>query len=237
MEPSKSIFRGWIVLPAVLFLAGCVFPDLNPRHHDWIGFFHSTCDTSDVVSADYLVGKWRSVDQRDDSILEIRQGGTDFFGGGPKSVPKPTSESYSSAMIRTKACSVEVSSYCLSLVEDSAAFILADVQTYRIKDTLLADISPYQIDLDRGLLSSMYSIPSHTIWRIAVMVDTLYVSTLDGRWLGGVLKNDPKLLSHEINAHGNILITAPTDRIQAFLASHESSMQFTNSGLWYRISE
>jgi len=237
MEQNRSIYWGRALLTAVLFLVGCVFPDLNPRHYDWIGFFYATCDTNDVVSADFLIGKWKSADQKDESILEFGQGGTDFFGVPSKRFPKPNSESDSSVMIHTKADTAEAYSYCISVVEDSTAIIIADLLPYRIENTLLADIAPYQINLDRGLLSSLYSIPSHTIWRIEVMTDTLYVSTLDGRWLGEVLKNDPKLLAHEVNSHGNILITAPTDRIQAFLASHASSMQFTHAVPWHRIAE
>ncbi len=237
MVLSKSIFRGWITLPAVLFLAGCVFPDLNPRHHDWIGFFHPTCDTNDVVSTDILLGKWRGNDQDDDSILEFHRGSTDIFGEIPKRIPKSTSESDSSVRIHTEVNPLELSSYSLSLVSDSAAFLHADVLTYRIEQFLLADIAPYEINLDRGLFASLYSIPSHTIWRIEVVADTLYLSTLDGSWLGEVLENDPEVLSHEVNHHGNVLITAPTSRIQAFLVSCEKSLQFTGSEPWYRISE
>lgn len=222
---------------ALILLSGCVFIDLDPRHHDWIGFFHATCDTSGFASADILLGKWTG-DDGDDNILEFKRGNTgDLYGGSIRKIPKYASDPDSSVRRHAEKGASEISSYHLCFASDSTALLLADVLPFKIGSYILADIAPYELNLERGLLASLYSIPSHTIWRIEVLVDTLYLSSLSGRWLWEALLNDPNLLVHEVNTHGNILVTAPTDRIQEFLISNESSLEFTDSEPWYRIRE
>jgi len=232
--PEQIIQKLRASIFALILLSGCVFIDLNPRHHDWIGFFHATCETSSFASVNTLLGKWT----RDDNILEFKLGNTgDLYGGSVMKFPKYTSEPNSSARRHTEKGASEISSYHIRFASDSTTLLLADVLPFKVGSYLLADIAPYELTLERGLLASLYSIPSHTIWRIEVLVDTLYLSSLSGRWLYEALLDNPNLLVYEVNTHGNILITAPTDRIQEFLISNESSLEFTDSDPWYRIRE
>ena len=66
--------------------------------------------------------------------------------------------------------------------------------------------------------------PVHTFLRLEIAGDTLRMAAMDPDWLKGLLKRDPSMLRHELlDGDGDLLITASTPELQAFVVAHRDT--------------
>ncbi|HKQ73264.1 MAG TPA: hypothetical protein VJ810_06015 [Blastocatellia bacterium] len=79
----------------------------------------------------------------------------------------------------------------------------------------------YPEDLDRSLGSySANLVRAHTLARVSITKDSISIAMMDGDWLNKLRDRNQLDLAHERLAGGEIVLTAPTRELQAFVVKH-----------------
>jgi hypothetical protein len=85
---------------------------------------------------------------------------------------------------------------------------------------LIADITPDELDDNKGGMYKAQFLPVHTFLLIEVTKDTLKIRAMDYEWLKKELETRPDSVAHEILNGERILLTAPPEKVQAFVLKH-----------------
>ena len=100
-----------------------------------------------------------------------------------------------------------------------------DVRLVRLGDRLFLDIYPVE-SLDMG--GSFYRghlILTHSFARISLDQDTLQVASLDHTWLWGMISDKKLKISHELVNVNEVVLTAPTKDLQAFVKKYAGNKE------------
>lgn len=110
------------------------------------------------------------------------------------------------------------STYRLTLIDEDGRPGTFDVHLVRIGEGLFLDIFPRDLDGGMNKFYQMHFFPVHTFMRVYQVQPTLKLAMLNGRWLDDYLSEHPDSCGHEI-VDNEIILTASTERLQAFLGS------------------
>lgn len=94
-----------------------------------------------------------------------------------------------------------------------------DCRLFEMDGRLFMDLYPVEVDGEMNALLEIHLIPGHSLLRVEQIGPTLKTASLSLSWLEAYLKEDPKALAH-IVADDRVVITAPTEDIQAFVKKH-----------------
>jgi hypothetical protein len=90
----------------------------------------------------------------------------------------------------------------------------------RVDKHLIADITPEELDEARGGMYKAQFLPVHSCLLVEVTRDSLKVRSMDYNWLRKELEARPASISHENLDGDRILLTAPPEKVQAFVLKH-----------------
>lgn len=94
----------------------------------------------------------------------------------------------------------------------------------KLDDMLLLDIYPGKDLVDSPAFYKYHLVPFHTVYLVEKTSPQLTLVSVDLKWLGEYLNENPDALEHT-NLKNRKLITAPTEELQKFLQDHRD--QFT----------
>ncbi len=104
-----------------------------------------------------------------------------------------------------------------------------------IGDLLYMDIYPEQPDMETSGIYLYHTLPIHSFTRIDSIEPELIISSIDQDWLDQYLQENPDVIANEIytDAWGSdrILLTAPTEEIQAWLIENADELQMEDDPL------
>ena len=92
---------------------------------------------------------------------------------------------------------------------------LAKVDKY-----LLADFTPEEMTELEGGMYKAHFLPVHSFMLIEVGPQSLKVRAMDYDWLKKELADRPDAVAHEIVDKDRIVLTAPSEKVQAFVIKH-----------------
>ena len=96
------------------------------------------------------------------------------------------------------------------------------------------DVYPLDRGPERNALHEMTYIPAHILFRVVREDNHLRMALLDPEWLDDYLGED-STLQYSVTSRG-VLLTGPTEQIQAFLMSHgDDPAAFAHWSEWRRL--
>jgi|GEM_PF-1251053 len=114
---------------------------------------------------------------------------------------------------------VDKRSYRLTIVGEDGRGVFAG-RLARLKGTLFLDLSPAEGPrLSQNALFAALLMPMHVVARVEIAENQLRVRPLNGVWLDRELRAKPKLLRHERRGDKEVLLTASSLELGAFLAA------------------
>ncbi|MFH1688580.1 MAG: hypothetical protein ABIE70_13810 [bacterium] len=116
--------------------------------------------------------------------------------------------------------------YKLIHVDDGLAAEF-EVRLFKVKDWLMMDICPGEPPEDMNQTYKDMILPLHFLLRVDKTKPDLVLGSLDFDWLKATLAADPTLLDYT-EYSGSVIITAQTEKIQAFLKEHLTDESFDN---------
>jgi hypothetical protein len=95
----------------------------------------------------------------------------------------------------------------------------------------------YPKDSDRSVGSYLANIvPAHTLARVTIAGDSISIAMMDGDWLKQLSDRNQLDLAHERIADGDIVLTAPTSELQAFVVKHSDDKKlFGDADVFHRL--
>jgi hypothetical protein len=88
-----------------------------------------------------------------------------------------------------------------------------------VEGLLFLDLAPEKSQVSENGLYQFHLAPIHTIYLVKGTAPDLRLAAIDYNWLEKTLREDPDVLQHSL-VDGRLLITAPTEEVQAFLVAH-----------------
>jgi hypothetical protein len=87
----------------------------------------------------------------------------------------------------------------------------------KLDDMTLLDLEPEKEEIRGNDFYKAYLLPLHTFFRVEKLdAKNLELTTIDHDWLKRYLKDNPGAIEHSV-VEGTVLLTAPTEELQAFL--------------------
>ena len=96
-----------------------------------------------------------------------------------------------------------------------------EARLVKLNDQLFLDILPVEPPVENDFYRSL-TIRAHLFAKIDIAEDEFLVSLMDPDWVRQQLENDAVTLSHQKLANGEVLLTASTGELQAFMVMHGS---------------
>ena len=101
---------------------------------------------------------------------------------------------------------------------------------------LFLDLFPEDSDEDWNDLFTLHVLPVHTFLHVVVGEDELQLTFMELDWLRDYLEENPTDLMHAVNRKDQVLVTAPTEEMQAFVVEHlKTEGAFDEPGILKRI--
>ena len=97
-----------------------------------------------------------------------------------------------------------------------------DVHLAKVNDRLLLDIAPAEPKReDESDMYQVHLLPVHSFMLVERKdADTLVLRQMDSDWLKAYLEKNPTAVAHETLDKDRILLTAPSEKVQAFVLEH-----------------
>jgi hypothetical protein len=94
-----------------------------------------------------------------------------------------------------------------------------EVHLVNLDGTLFLDIYPGKKEITNNEFYNAHFLVLHSVVYVEQIEPTLKVSMIDDNWLKEYLEENPTSISYQI-FNDNVVLTAPTEEVQAFLTSH-----------------
>jgi hypothetical protein len=99
-----------------------------------------------------------------------------------------------------------------------------EVRLAKVQDQLLLDITPQEMWRDdQAETHAVHLLPVHSFMIVEMKADNsdeLILRQMDYDWLKGYLEKNPSAVAHETLNGDRIILTAPTEKVQAFVVEH-----------------
>ena len=93
-----------------------------------------------------------------------------------------------------------------------------DARFVRFNGTLFLDLYPEKID-NENYLYEVHVYPMHTVSRLTLKEDILFLQMLDGEWVDKQIKNETLDVEFAKGPHQTVLFTDQTPKLQEFFSS------------------
>ena len=123
-------------------------------------------------------------------------------------------------------------SYNLTITDDEGKGGFA-AHLVKLDEMLFLDLFPGEAEIKANDLYKIHLLPAHTFMKVEQIQPTLKMRMMDPETMKKMLKNDPNLLKHEIEAvKESIVLTASTQELQEFMKKHAN-----DEGLFGEVAE
>jgi len=98
-----------------------------------------------------------------------------------------------------------------------------DAHLLRLGARQFIDITPDPSGLNDANLIDAYKaalIPGHMFAKVVQLSPALKIAFLDPKWIKDYLHDHPAEVAHYLDRHGEVMLTAPTRELQAFVTKH-----------------
>lgn len=103
----------------------------------------------------------------------------------------------------------------------------------KLDNMLFLDLFPGEAEIKANDLYKTHLVPAHTFMKIEQIQPTLKMRMMDPETMKKMLKNDPNLLGHKMEAEKeSIVLTASTQELQEFMKKHAN-----DEGLFGEVAE
>jgi hypothetical protein len=94
-----------------------------------------------------------------------------------------------------------------------------EVHLAKVQDQLIADIAPAEPKLNDSEVYLAHLIPVHSFMLVTYDQQSMHVKTMSDDWFKKFVSDHPDAIKHETleGNDDNIILTAPTDQLQAFI--------------------
>lgn len=113
-------------------------------------------------------------------------------------------------------------SYRLVHVDDKERRGIFTAHLVKIGAATFLDLQPAEPGSGTTAFYNFHLLPAHTFFLVHQIEPRLRVSAMSADWLKQHLKRNPGAIRHEV-VDDQIVITAPTEALQAFLAKHAAT--------------
>ncbi len=118
--------------------------------------------------------------------------------------------------------------YQLVYIDDEGKEGKFCVHLLKIEGRLFLDLFPMELDSKKtdedpkeNAFYKLHLVPAHTFMLVKQIQPTLQMAFLNPSWAKDYLKAHPDAVRHEKVDHDEIVLTAPTKELQAFVLKHE----------------
>jgi hypothetical protein len=114
-----------------------------------------------------------------------------------------------------------------------------DVHLVKAQDQQLLDITAAETDEQRSDMYRVHLLPVHSFMLFSRKEgenDAIELRTMEYDWLKKYLEQNPKAVAHEVIGGDRILLTAPSEKVQAFVLEHaKAEGAYGEPGVFKRV--